>query len=112
MVWPDWVILTLHLLSNSHVSPPRHSDTFVEQYGWEDTVRSDHVQFLDCLICDRGDTGVRYVADYIASGRVRDIVDRGKHARNCSDNRIASANALRILEDAAVGGVSVWTSIK
>lgn len=95
-------ILTLHLLSNGHVPPPSHSDTLIKQYGREDTVRSDHVEFLDSLVCYGRNAGIGNVSDHVASGWISDVVDRSKHARDLGDNRVASANTLSILEDAAL----------
>lgn len=100
-------ILTLHLLSNGHVSPPSHPDTLIKQYGREDTVRSDHVEFLHRLICDGGNASIGNISKYVASGWIGDVVDGSKHARDLGDNRVTSADTLSILEDTALNFMSV-----
>lgn len=92
----------MHFLSNDHVSPPSHPDTLIKQDGREDTVRSDHVEFLDRLVCDGGNASIGYISEYLTSGWISDVVDGSKHARDLGDNRVTSANTLSISEDTSL----------
>lgn len=92
----------MHLLSNGHVSPPSHSDTLIKQYSREDTVRSDHIEFLNRLVGDGGNASIGNVSNHVASSWISDVIDGSKHARDFGANRVASANTLSVLENAAL----------